>query len=102
VWDLCWISLSLKDCTTWKGPILKQFVKNCSLREGLMLEKFMGDSILWEGPNAGGGEEREEGGVADMKRYELTATPFSIHLHCTGRGGDIRAGSDVEPGKKEM
>lgn len=28
--DPCRSSLFLKDCTPWKGPKLKQFVKNCS------------------------------------------------------------------------
>ncbi|GAB0182549.1 hypothetical protein GRJ2_000720200 [Grus japonensis] len=55
-----WSSLLLKVCTPWKRPTLEQFVKNCSLREGLTLEKFMEDCLLWEGPHTGAGEECEE------------------------------------------
>ncbi|RMC19252.1 hypothetical protein DUI87_03858 [Hirundo rustica rustica] len=32
--DPCWSSMFLKDCTTWKGHMLEEFVKNCSPREG--------------------------------------------------------------------
>jgi len=31
--DPRWSSLFLKDCTLWKGPMLEQFVKTCSLWE---------------------------------------------------------------------
>ena len=40
--------------------MLEQFVKNCSLWEGLTLEKFVKDCLPWEGPHAGAGEECEE------------------------------------------
>ena len=40
--------------------MLEQFVKNCSLWEGLTLEKFVEDCLPWEGPHAGAGEECEE------------------------------------------
>ena len=43
--DPRWSSLLLKDCTP---------------REGLILEKFVEDCLLWEGPHAGAGEECEE------------------------------------------
>jgi len=39
-----------------------------------MLEQFMKNCILWEGPHAGAGDEREEEGVAETKCYGLTAT----------------------------
>jgi len=43
VGDPHWSSLFLKDCTPWKAPTLEQSIKNCSLREGLMLKKIMED-----------------------------------------------------------
>ena len=55
VGDPHWSSLFLKDCTPWMGPMLEQFVKNCSA-----WEKFVKDCLLWEGPHAGAGEECEE------------------------------------------
>ena len=56
--DPHWSSLFLKDCTLWKGPMLEQLMKNCSLWEES--ENFMEDCLLWEGPHAGAGEECEE------------------------------------------
>ena len=61
--------------------MLEQFLKNCSLWEGLALEKFMEDCLLWEGPHAGAGEEREESspegeGAAETTCDELTTTPI--------------------------
>lgn len=44
--DLCWTILFLKDC------------------------------MLWQGPHAVAGEECEEEGEAEVKCYELTATPI--------------------------
>ena len=41
------------------GPMLEQFVKNCSPWEGLTLEKFVKDCLPWEGPHAGAGEACE-------------------------------------------
>ena len=35
-------------------------VKNCSLWEGLTLEKLVEDCLPWEGPHAGAGAECEE------------------------------------------
>ncbi|KAK4825631.1 hypothetical protein QYF61_001416 [Mycteria americana] len=43
--DPCWSSAFLKDCSPWKGPMLKQLVKNYSLWEGPMLEKFVEDYL---------------------------------------------------------
>jgi len=59
MWDPCWSSLFRKDCIPWKGHTLEQFV-NCSPSEELMLEKFMEDCLLWEGPHTGAGEECEQ------------------------------------------
>jgi len=44
--------------------------------EGPMLEKFMEDSVLWEGPHVGAGEECEEEGVAETMCDELITTPI--------------------------
>jgi len=41
MWDSCWSSQFLKDCTPWKGTMLEQFVKNCRLRAGIMKQKFI-------------------------------------------------------------
>jgi len=61
VGDPRWSSLSLKDCTPWKGPTLEQFMDNC---------------LLWEGPHAGAGAECEEEGAAETACNELTAAPI--------------------------
>lgn len=39
-----------------EGPMPEQFGKNCSLREGSTLEKFMGDCLPWEGARIGAGK----------------------------------------------
>jgi len=70
VGDPHWSSPFLKDCTPWKGPMLEQFLRNLSLWEGPTLE-FMEGCLPWEGPHNGAGEEHEEEGAAC---YELTAT----------------------------
>ncbi|GAB0209637.1 EH domain-containing protein 4 [Grus japonensis] len=49
--QVCW-----QDLGPHGGPMLEQFMKNCSLWEGLMLEKFMKDCLLWEGLHVGAGE----------------------------------------------
>jgi len=67
VGDSHWSSVLLKDCTQL---------------EGLIVEQLMKDSVLWEGPNTGAGEEHEEEGAAEMKCGGLTSTP--IPLHCLG------------------
>lgn len=43
----------LKDCTSWKGPLLEQFLKSCILWNGSTLEMFMKDCFLWERPHVG-------------------------------------------------
>jgi len=54
--------------------MLEQFLKNCNPVEGLTLEKFVKDCILWEGPHPGAGEEREKEGASETKHYKLIAT----------------------------
>ncbi|TRZ20227.1 hypothetical protein HGM15179_006903 [Zosterops borbonicus] len=61
-----WNSLLLKDYIPLKRPTLEQFVMNCSLWESLMLEKSMGDCLLWDGPNTGTAE-----GLLSLKRKQL-------------------------------
>lgn len=39
--------------------MLEQFVKNCSLWDGLKFEKLMEGSLLWEEPHTGAGESEE-------------------------------------------
>lgn len=34
-----------------------QFENNCNLWEGLMLERFVEDCLLWDTPHAGAGKE---------------------------------------------
>ncbi|KAK4826197.1 hypothetical protein QYF61_006141 [Mycteria americana] len=65
--------------------MLEQFVKNCSPLEGLTLEKFAKDYLLWEGPHAGAGEEHEEEGAAETPCDELTTAPIP-HPPATLRG----------------
>ena len=60
---------------TWKGPTLEQFMRNCSLLEGLTLKKFMKDCLPWDRPHTGAGEECEEEGAAVMCD-ERTTTPI--------------------------
>jgi len=48
-----------RNSSSWEGPTLAQLVKDC---------------ILWEGPHAGAGEEREEEGAAKTKCYQPTPT----------------------------
>ncbi|KAK4810511.1 hypothetical protein QYF61_004291 [Mycteria americana] len=81
--------------------MLEEFLKNCSLWEGPMLENFAKNCIPWEGPHAGG-EECEEEGAAETKCYGLTVnpTPHPPPAPLVG-GGGRRVGSEVEPGKRE-
>ncbi|KAK4815654.1 hypothetical protein QYF61_005216 [Mycteria americana] len=58
-----------------KGPTMEQFLKSCSLWEGLVLEKFEKDCIPWEEPHAGAGEERKGIEVAEMKLAEGAHCP---------------------------
>jgi len=55
-----------------KGPMLRQFVKDCSPWEGLTLEQFLENCLLGEGPHTGAGAGREEERVADIVCNELT------------------------------
>ncbi|GAB0207488.1 hypothetical protein GRJ2_003214500 [Grus japonensis] len=46
---------------TWKGSMLEQFVKNCSLWDGRTLEKFVEDCLPWVGlHNAAGKRVRRK------------------------------------------
>jgi len=56
--------------------MLEQFIKSCSLWEGLTLEKFMENSFPWEGLLDETGEESEEEGAAETTCDELTTTPI--------------------------
>ncbi|KAJ7425211.1 hypothetical protein WISP_24425 [Willisornis vidua] len=49
-------------------------MQNSTLWEGLMLDSFMENCLLWEGPHAGALEEGEEEGAAE-KCDDLTAIP---------------------------
>ncbi|KAJ7425183.1 hypothetical protein BTVI_03812 [Pitangus sulphuratus] len=64
VGDPHWSSLFLKD--PWKGPMLKQIMKNCSPWEKPMLEKFT-EGCLVGGTSRWIGEECEEEGAAETK-----------------------------------
>lgn len=52
-----WSSLFLRDWTSWKGLMLKQFLEHHSLWKGPILEQFMKDCLLWEGPHWSKGTE---------------------------------------------
>lgn len=67
------------DWTLWKGPMLEQCLKGCSLRE-----EAMKDFILWEGPHAGADQQCEDKQAAQIKVYYLSATPTPT-LFCLGR-----------------
>lgn len=69
--------------------------------EGLTLEKFVGDSLLWDGPHSGAGEECEESspsgeGAAEAVCDELTAAL----IPCWGWEQGREIGSKITPGKK--
>lgn len=53
-----WSSLFLKDFTLCKVPTLEQFMMNCSPGQGAHIDVCVGLS-LWEGSDAGAGEEWE-------------------------------------------
>jgi len=78
--DPCWSSLFLKDYTPWKRHTLQQFMKNYSLQEGPVLEKFVEDFFPWVGPHTGAVKECEEEGMAETKCDELTQSPFPVPL----------------------
>jgi len=73
-----WSSWFLRDCTPWKGPTLEQFLKDCIPWEGPTLKQFVEDCSPQEGPHTGAGTSMRRR-AAEMKHYELTATPFP---HC--------------------
>jgi len=50
------------------------FLKDCSPREGLVLEKLMENCLLWEGPHAGAGEKYEKEGATETMCDEWTIT----------------------------
>ena len=73
----CWNRSSGRTCGPvghpgWSSP----FLKDCNPWEGLTLEKFMEDCLLWEWPHTGAGEEREEEGAAERMCDEPTTTPI--------------------------
>ncbi|KAK4832494.1 hypothetical protein QYF61_023541 [Mycteria americana] len=47
-------------------------MKNCSLWEGLTLEKFMENCLSWKGPHTGAGEECEESSPEEEGAAETT------------------------------
>ena len=66
---------------TMKGPMLEQFVKNCSLWERPTLEKFVEDCLPWEGPHTGAGKNvmspvPEEDEAAEITCDEPTVNPI--------------------------
>lgn len=78
-----------------------QFRKNCCLWEEPILEKSWGDCLLWKGPHAGAGQEREEEGAAERTPDELSATP----ILCTPvplKGGGGEFGNENEHRKKGL
>lgn len=86
----------LKDCTTWEGPTLEQFMRNYSLMlsfmQGLMLRSSW--KIVFHGRDPTLEQRKEEEWVMNW-----TQLPFSVHLwHC--RGGVIEIMIEVEPRKK--
>jgi len=76
--------------------MLGQFMKNCLLRVGPTLKRLVKDCLLWEGPHAGAGDEREEEGAAGTKCYEPITTPIPCPPVMLGEGG-----GRVEPRKKQ-
>lgn len=66
--------------------MLKQFVKNSSPWEGLMLENFVENFLPWERPLAGAGEDCEEEGAAETTCHELTAIPAPCPPVTLGEG----------------
>ncbi|TRZ17899.1 hypothetical protein HGM15179_009228 [Zosterops borbonicus] len=52
-----WSSLSLEDCTPWKNdPHHISFGRTAACESGPMLEKFIENCLLWEGPHSVAGE----------------------------------------------
>jgi len=80
-----WSRSSVRTCDPTGDPHWSNLFLN--LWEGLTLEHFMKNCVLWEGPHAGAGEECEEEGAAEITRYELTTTSFH-HPHLQLLGWD--------------
>jgi len=78
--------------------MLEHLVKSCSPWEGLTLEKFVENCLLWEGPHSGAWEGCEEEGAAETTYGELIATPITCPPELR-RGRRERNRSEVEPGK---
>lgn len=80
--------------------MIEQLWKNCSLCEGLPLDRLVEDCILCIGPHAGAEEECEEEceeeGVTERTHNELTAasTPHHSELH----RGSIGVRNEIELG----
>ncbi|PKU38308.1 hypothetical protein llap_11386 [Limosa lapponica baueri] len=69
--DPCWNRPFLKKTASHgKNTMLEHFVTNCSLWEGPLLEKFKKDCIPWERAYTGAREQLEEEGVAEVKHHE--------------------------------
>jgi len=93
VGDPHWSSLFLKDCTLWEGP---------------MLERFMDDCLQWMRPHSPLLLQCEEEGAAETTCDELTTTPHSPSP-CTawewgwkacGSGGVEKLGVKLSLGRK--
>ncbi|PKU44760.1 suppression of tumorigenicity 5 protein isoform x4 [Limosa lapponica baueri] len=79
--DPRWGSLFMKDYIPWKRPMVEQFVKNCSLWEGLMLKKstvFRGrDPMLEQGKSVRSPPPEEEGAAETCEELTTTSIPRS-------------------------
>ncbi|KAJ7408020.1 hypothetical protein BTVI_60859 [Pitangus sulphuratus] len=90
--------------TLQKGPKMKQFLKNCSPLVRFMLEKFMEDCFLSEGPYTGAEEKCEEEREAETCEAPTKATiphlPLSpkvnmdkeLQMHHSGVSRDKKIG----------
>lgn len=69
------VSLFLKDCTTWRGPMLEQFTKNCSPLE---TDNLSSSSCIipWKGPYTGAGEQCREERSRDRCDELIGKLPF--------------------------
>lgn len=67
-------SVQISTLQTMEDPTPQQLDIPCSPREGPMLEQFVEDCSPWEGSQT----ERCEEGMAEVKLYELIATPISL------------------------
>lgn len=84
------ISLFLKDCTTWRGPMLEQLPKNCSPLETDHLSSSS-CIIPWKRPHTGAGEQcREEGAVTGVMNWLGTCHSLSPLNHSWQRNRRVR------------